>query len=107
MNNEIFSKSDFDILMEKFANLDIEDKREEIIKSMKYIIGITSKLCELGEDHFEMLYNQEMGDLNKKNVSEEDFLDATYAYLHMIKSANYAYVNSVMKKMNSIYTENN
>lgn len=101
-----FNKENFDKLMKQFVLLDLNEQRQQIIDDLKYIIAIQSKLCEINNSNFDILYNKEISDLKQEQVSEKDFLEAVYAYLYILKSGNYNFVNSTINKLASIYSQN-
>ena len=94
-----FSKENFDKIMEEFVKLNTDLKRSKIIEELKFLIAYQSKLCMLNNSDFEVMYNKEIGDLNANNVNEKDFLEALYAYLYILKSADFTFVNSLTNKL--------
>jgi hypothetical protein len=94
-----YNKENFDKIMEEFVKLNINLKRSKIIEELKLLIAYHSKLCMLNNTDFNIMYNKEMGDLNSDNVNEKDFLEALYAYLYILKSADLKFVNSLTNKL--------
>ena len=94
-----FSKEDFDKIMEEFVKLNTDLKRTKIIEEIKFLIAYQSKLCMLNNSDFAVMYNKEIGDLNSDDVNEKDFLEALYAYLYILKSADFKFVNSLTNKL--------
>lgn len=94
-----FNKENFDKIMEEFVKLNIDLKRNKIIDEIKFLIAYQSKLCMLNQSNFELMYNKEIGDLKSGNVSEKDFLEALYAYLYILKSADFKFVDSLANRL--------
>ena len=94
-----FNKESFDKIMDEFVKLNTDLKRSKIIEEIKFLITYQSKLCMLNNSDFEAIYNKEIGDLNTNNVNEKDFLEALYAYLYILESANFKFVNSLTNKL--------
>ena len=101
MNDE-FNKQNFDILMEKFVQLDTKLKQDKIIEEIKFLIAYQTKLCMLNQAEFDIMYNKEISDINGENVSEKDFLEALYAYLYILKSANFKFVDSLANRLSEL-----
>lgn len=76
----------FDEYMEEFKKLDTPKKRDEIINSIKQLIVAFEQLAI--SDHIELHYlkNNEIKDLKRDNVSEDDFLEAELVYLEVAKN---------------------
>lgn len=76
----------FEEYMEEFKQLDIKNKRNEIINSIKELIAVFDKIAM--DDNIELHYlkNKEINDLKNKVVSEDDFLEAELVYLEVAKN---------------------
>ncbi len=94
-----FNKENFDKIMEEFVKLNNNLKRSKIIDEIKFLIAYQSKLCMLNDTNFDVMYNKEIGDLKSETVNEKDFLEALYAYLYILKSADFQFVNSLTAKL--------
>ena len=76
----------FQEYMEEFKLLDVEEKRSEIIDSIKELIAVFDKLAENDNIELHYLKNREINDLKNKVVSEDDFLEAELVYLEVAKN---------------------
>ena len=65
----------------EFVNLSVEDKGEEIVNKLKELIATLEVIAKELNDPQPALLNREMIDLNQEDVSEEDYLEAVFAYL--------------------------
>lgn len=75
----------FNNYVEEFKKLTTEEKREEILKSIKELIAIFEKLATLDNISFEYLKNKEILDIKVSN-SEDDFLEAEIVYIENAKN---------------------
>ena len=103
MNYE-FNKENFDNIMNKYIKLDTQTKRDKIIEDIKFLIAYQSKLCAVNNVGFDLIFNKEISDLNNSNVNEDDFLEALYAYLYILKSADMHFISSVTQKFSELGT---
>lgn len=94
-----FTKENFDEIMKEFVKLNMNLKRQKIIDEIKFLIAYKTKLCMLNNCKFDIIYNKEIGDLNTNDVNEKDFLEALYAYLYILRSADFKFVNSLTDKL--------
>ena len=72
-----------------------------IVIAVFVITAKAAKRVQVRIDDYEkrMEDNKEIGDLNSDNVNEKDFLEALYAYLYILKSADFKFVNSLTNKL--------
>lgn len=76
----------FNEYMEEFKKLNLKEKRNEIINSIKDLIAIFDKLAEIDGIELHYLKNQEIKDLQKEEVSEDDFLEGELVYIEVAKN---------------------
>lgn len=75
----------FNDYIDKYKELTLFEKREEIINKFKELIAVSQKVSiDLG-DNSELLLNRELLDLNKEEVNEEDYLEAIFVYLNTLE----------------------
>lgn len=75
----------YNSLMNEYTMLDIKTKREEIIKKIQELIAIIQKICIDKNINSELLFNREIIDLNKNDVSDDDYLEGIFAYINMLE----------------------
>ena len=87
----------FNHYIEEVKKLDISSKRNELIESIKQLIGIfeTLALEEGVELHY--LKSREILNLNKQNVSEDEFIEASLVYLEVAKNVIGEYLYNTEK----------
>jgi len=71
--------------IEAFKELDTDRKREEFIKSLKDFIVIFDSLAQQDNIKIEYMHSNEILDLQKENLSEADFIEASVVYLEIAK----------------------
>lgn len=71
--------------IEAFKELDTDRKREEFIKSLKDFIVIFDSLAQKDNIKIEYMHSNEILDLQKENLSEDDFIEASVVYLEIAK----------------------
>lgn len=67
--------------IQEFVQLNLADKREEIVNKLKELIAMLDVVAKKFNDQDPILLNREMIDLNQDEVSEGDYLEAVFAYL--------------------------
>lgn len=91
--NEEFNK-----LVKLFKNLSIEEKKEYLIKEFKLSIALLEKMNnDIGVNN-NLLLNKEIIDVNKKNPTDDDYLEAYFVYLHAINSSIIAFAEKISQE---------
>lgn len=88
-------KEAFSGLMEYYKLLPKETKRVEIINELEEIISNYSKICTQFGVIPNMMLNKEMLNINRKNITEEEFLHALFAYLNTLQDASAQFINKM------------
>lgn len=76
----------FNEYMQEFKKLDTKDKRREVVTSIKELIVAFDKLAQADNIELHYLRSNEVTDLKKDNVSEDDFLEAELVYIEVAKN---------------------
>lgn len=76
----------FNEYINEFKKLDTMEKRNEVINSIKELIVVFEQLATKDNINLHYLKNNEITDLKKKDVSEDDFLEAEIVYLEVAKN---------------------
>lgn len=98
-------KQAFNGLMEYYKKLPIENKRSEIINKLEEIISDYSKICSKMDVMPNMMLNKEMLNINRKNITEEEFLHALFAYTNTLEDISAQFINKVcdiLERENSV-----
>ena len=72
--------------IEKFKELDIKDKRVEVVNSLKEISGLIDALAESENKQLHYLKSKEISEFNNGLESEDDFLEALLVYSENAKN---------------------
>lgn len=100
-------KEAFTGLMEYYKQLPIENKRSEIVNELEEIISNYSKICTKFGVMPNMMLNKEMLNINRKNLTEEEFLHALFAYLNTLQDISAQFINRVCDSLESRESINN
>lgn len=76
----------FNEYMNEFKKLNTNDKRREVVTSIKELIVAFDKLAQADNIELHYLRNNEIKDLNSENVTEDDFLEAELVYIEVAKN---------------------
>ena len=88
-------KEAFSGLIEYYKTLPTETKRSEIISELEDIISNYSKICTRFGVMPNMMLSKEMLNINRKNLKEEEFLNALYAYINTLQDISAQFINQV------------
>lgn len=73
----------FDKYVELYKQLSLNDKRKIALKEIKELLGFFSEINR--DNGNSMLYNREILDAEKEDVSEDDFAEAVFVYINSLK----------------------
>jgi len=76
----------FNNYIEEFKKLDINSKRDEFIRILKEFVVILNVMATNEGVETTFLKNNEILDLQKEYVSEDDFIEASLVYLENAKN---------------------
>ena len=88
-------KEAFAALMEYYKLLPHDTKKLEIINQVQELIGCYSKICTKFGIMPNMALNKEMLNFNNPEISEDDFLNALYAYLNALQDITAQFINKM------------
>ena len=72
-------------LIDTFARLDKKTKRDEIKSELQETLMVFEKLCRNKHIKNDMLLHEQMRNLEKENITEDECLNAIYSYLIAIE----------------------
>lgn len=74
----------FDSYIEAYTKLSIDDKKKEVIEKLRSMISNYELINrKLGRNH-ELLINRELIDLKEIPLTEKDFLEGIFVYIHTL-----------------------
>ena len=94
---EFIYNKDFDEYIEKYKNLPLKEKKELVEKEFRDILVVMDTLNKNHGNESKILYNREILDLKKDNVTEEDFVEAMFLYVHSVKELFASLMNALDK----------
>lgn len=77
--------TEFDEYVETFKKLPLLKKKELTIQEIKVLIALLSKLNQDLNVDDRILLNKEILDLQKDTQTEDDFVEAVFVYINIIK----------------------
>lgn len=95
-------KEAFGGLIEYYKKLPIDIKRSEIVNEIEEIISNYSKICTKFGIMPNMALNKEMLNINRKNITEEEFLHAIYAYLNTLEDVSAQVIEKISNILENI-----
>jgi len=95
-------KQAFSGLIEYYKNLPLENKRSEIISAVEEIISDYSTICTKFGTIPNMMLNKEMLNINREDLTEEEFLDALFAYLNALQDISAQFINKICDVLNDL-----
>ena len=87
----------FDAFIEEYKDNSLVKKQQIVISEFKELIALFQKICSMRNINSELLVSREIIDINKDGYTEEDFVEAVYAYLQMYKEILAQFMLSIMK----------
>lgn len=88
-------KEAFGALIEYYKLLPKDTKKIEIIEQVQELINSYSIICTKFGVMPNMVLNKEMLNLNKPDLSEDEFLNALYAYLNALQDITAQFINKI------------
>lgn len=72
---------EYKVLIDKFCDLNKQKKRNEIKNEIQEVLVLFKKLCEDKGIKNQLLLHTEMNNFENENMTEDEFLNAIYAYI--------------------------
>ena len=87
MTMEFVEDSSFNEYVEAFKKLPLENKKKVVETDFKELIALLKEV----DDNDYVVYNKEILDVERKEQTEDDFVEAVFVYLCSVKEmlANY------------------
>lgn len=87
--------SSFNQYINAYKKLPLQKKKEMVNEETKKLIAFIEKInADIGIKD-QTLFNREILDLNSDNISDDDFTEAMFAYIHVIRESLGSYFNKV------------
>lgn len=87
----------FDAYIEAYTKLDEKDKKEEIIKKLREMISNYALINNKLNRTHDLLINKELADLKEVPLTEKDFLEGIFVYIHTLEDEVSDILNHLME----------
>lgn len=91
----------FDAFIEEYKENSLVNKQKIVISELKELIALFQKMSSMRGITPELLVNREIIDVNREGYTQEDFVEAVYAYLQMYKELLAEFMLSLVDKDNN------
>ena len=89
----------FNTYVDEYKKLPLSKKKDIVNKEIKKLLAFIEKDKQDLKIDSKILFNREILDLNKEPVSDDDFVEAMFVYIHAIQESLGEYFNAVAKYM--------
>ncbi len=89
--------NEFNDYIEKFKLLPLQTKKEKTIDEIKLLLATIEKLKTDININEELIFNREILDSTSDNISDDDFVEAVFVYIHMIEESFGHYANKIIE----------
>jgi len=93
----MIEKEEFNKYVETYKKLPLQEKKEIVNAEVKKLLAFIEKAKMDVNAKEEILFNREILDLNQEVVSDDDFVEAMFVYIHSIQESLSEYFNAVSK----------
>ena len=90
IQNETFNE-----YIEAYKKLPLQKKKQMANEEVKKLLAFIEKANNDLNLNDTILFNREILDLNSDNISDDDFTEAMFVYIHTIRESLGAYFNKV------------
>lgn len=87
----------FNEYVEAYKKLPLQEKKQIVNKEIKTLLAFVEKAKMDLKLEEKILFNREILDLNQENISDDDFVEAIFVYIHAIQESLGQYFNEVSK----------
>jgi hypothetical protein len=89
---------EFKDLVNKYVELDTDQKRKELIDEVKLMIVVFEKVCNDNGIKYNQLKSREVLDLKDGNTTENDYLEALFVYVQVLKELIGNFLNNIFEQ---------
>jgi hypothetical protein len=87
----------FNQYVESYKKLPLQEKKAIVNAEIKKLLAFIEKAKMDVNAKGEILFNREILDLNNEIVSDDDFVEAMFVYIHAIQESLGEYFNEIAK----------
>ena len=89
----------FNELIKSYRGLSLEDKKRYLIKDIKEMIAVYVDVAETYNIPVELLKSKEVLDIQDNECSEEDYIEALFVYINVLKEISSRIINETIDKI--------
>lgn len=78
-------QENFDMLIENYKKLQLDKKKENLVNELKEMIAVYVYIAESNNIPIQLLKTKEILDINFEKSTEDDYIEAIYAYFNVLK----------------------
>lgn len=88
----------FNELVNSYKKLSLDSKEEVLINELKEMILVYMQIADAYQIDYEILKSKEIVDINVDNYNKNDYLEAFYVYLNVLKNLTATIINDLLEK---------
>ena len=85
-------------LVNSYKKLSLDSKEEVLINELKEMILVYMQIADAYQIDYEILKSKEIVDINVDNYNKNDYLEAFYVYLNVLKNLTATIINDLLEK---------
>lgn len=93
----MIEKENFNQYVEAYKKLPLQEKKKIVNEEVKKLLAFIEKAKMDVNIKSEILFNREILDLNGDSVSDDDFVEGMFVYVHSIQESLGEYFNEIAK----------
>jgi len=78
-------QKNFDMLIDNYKKLQLDQKKEKLVDELKEMIAVYVYIAESNNIPIKLLKTKEMLDIDSNKSTEDDYIEAIYAYFNILK----------------------
>lgn len=88
----------FNELVNSYKKLSLDSKEEVLINELKEMILVYMQIADAYQIDYEILKSKEIVDINVDNYNKNDYLEAFFVYLNVLKNLTATIINDLLEK---------
>ncbi len=102
MVNKMNSNEELDSIMKEFIDFSLEQKLDLLLNQLKEAAVTVKEMCNNYNSENEVYINRELVDINKENVTIDDYVEASEVYVLSILSSLNKFSEAEDEFLNSV-----
>ena len=93
----MFENESFNKYVNTFKLLPLQEKKVRVVNEFQRLLTFVERAKQDLNIANGVLYNKEVLDLNSNNISDDDFVEAMFVYIHSVQESLGSYFNETAK----------